>query len=86
MKRIMIFLSILTILVTTSSVFAGPADDRFKGGGSDGYAQLGIIQTTPVIPGIEIDRFRGGSYDGYGIEKADDLSIVFRTGTVLEFR
>jgi len=85
MKRIPTFISILTLLGTATAGLAALADDRFKGGGFDGYAQLGIIQTTPVIPGIEVDRFKGGSYDGYGIEKGFALSIV-PTGTVLEFR
>ena len=66
MKRA-ISVSILTLLTAGAGVLAGLEDDRFKGGGFDGYDLLGIIQTAEVLPGIEVDRFKGGAFDGYDL-------------------
>jgi hypothetical protein len=71
MKRAILSVSILTLLTAGAGVLAGIENDRFKGGGFDGYDQLGIIQAAAVIPGIEVDRFKGGEFDGY-----DQLGIV----------
>jgi len=75
MKRA-ISVSILTLLTAGAGVLAGIEDDRFKGGGFDGYDLLGIIQTAEVLPGIEVERFKGGSYDGYGIVEALAAPVV----------
>ena len=56
-------------------VLAGLEDDRFKGGGHDGYHKDDLIQTTSSGPSMELARFNGGSHDGYGNRTAEDLFI-----------
>ena len=64
MKRVIILAWVLFAVIASTSVFAGLEDDRFKGGGVDGYDKGGFLQTSTDLDLI-FSRYKGGNTDGY---------------------
>jgi hypothetical protein len=76
-------LSGLTLAVCATAVLAAP-EDRFKGGGIDGYDDKTLAQTSDDMSRVWA-RYKGNGYDGYGQAGAQGARLPIR-GTVIMVR